>query len=162
MVRCVALRARVRKRVYDQGVAEGTRAGERAADRWIVTAGVMGFTAVALGAFGAHGLESVLEGAVDRAQRLGWWETAARYHLAHALAVGLVAWASDRRPSRALTIGGAALVIGVLVFAGTLYAMALGGPRWLGAITPLGGVSLLVGWAALAASSLGKRTELDR
>ncbi len=123
-------------------------------DRWIATAALLGFSAVALGAFGAHGLRSILGEGADAAERLGWWETAARYHLAHALAVGLVAWASDRRPSRALTVSGVAFVQGVCVFAGTLYAMALGGPRWLGAITPIGGVSLLVGWGALAWSAL--------
>ena len=128
--------------------------GARPADRWIAVAAVMGFTAVALGAFGAHGLEGALAGVTDAAERLEWWETAARYHLVHALAVGLAAWAHERRPSRASTIAAGAFVIGVVVFAGTLYAMALGAPRWLGAITPLGGVSLLVGWGALAVSAL--------
>ena len=128
--------------------------GVRPADRWIAVAAVMGFTAVALGAFGAHGLEGALAGATDAAERLEWWETAARYHLMHALAVGLTAWAHERRPSRASTIAATAFVIGVAIFAGTLYAMALGAPHWLGAITPLGGVSLLVGWAALAVSAL--------
>lgn len=131
-----------------------TEVASRAVDRWLATAALMGFTAVAFGAFGAHGLRSMLGDGADAAERLGWWETGARYHLAHALALGLVAWASERRPSRVLSVSGVAFVFGVVVFAGTLYAMALGAPRWLGAITPIGGVSLLVGWGALAGSAL--------
>ncbi len=96
----------------------------------------------------------MLGDASDAVERIAWWETAARYHLAHALAVGLVAWASERRPSRVLTVSGFALVLGVALFAGTLYAMALGAPRWLGAITPIGGASLLVGWGALCGCSI--------
>ena len=135
----------------------GGRERERSVDRWIAVAGVLGFSGVALGAFGAHGLRSVLSGAADASQRLGWWETAAHYHLAHALAVGLVAWAIDRRPSRLLTASGVAFAFGIVVFAGALYVMALGGPRWLGAITPLGGASLLLGWALLASAALRRR-----
>jgi uncharacterized membrane protein YgdD (TMEM256/DUF423 family) len=129
----------------------------RETDRWIAMAAALGFTAVALGAFGAHGLRSMLGDAGDAFERIGWWETAARYHLAHALALGLVAWANERRPSRALTFSGVAFVVGVVVFAGTLYAMALGAPRWLGAITPIGGASLLVGWGTLFGCSIRKR-----
>jgi uncharacterized membrane protein YgdD (TMEM256/DUF423 family) len=138
-------------------VSDTAEGNERSVDRWVAIAAVLGFTAVALGAFGAHGLRGLLGDGADATERLGWWETGARYHLAHALAVGLVAWARSRRPSRALAISSVAFVIGVVVFAGTLYAMALGGPRWLGAITPIGGVSLLVGWGALFASALARR-----
>jgi uncharacterized membrane protein YgdD (TMEM256/DUF423 family) len=116
----------------------------------IALAGVYGAMAVALGAFGAHGLRSKLEGVEDAAKRLGWWETAAHYHLVHAVALGIVAIVLARETtswSIAATVGFAA---GVALFSGTLYAMALGAPRWLGAVTPLGGLGLIVGWVALA------------
>lgn len=104
----------------------------------------LGALAVALGAFGAHGLQ----GRVD-AQAMEWWHTAAHYQLVHALAVIVAGLVAERR-------GGVAwlppwlLGSGVCVFSGTLYAMALGAPRWLGAITPLGGLSMISGWVVLA------------
>jgi uncharacterized membrane protein YgdD (TMEM256/DUF423 family) len=115
---------------------------------WLTVSGVSGFVAVALGAFGAHGLKARLADVADGAKRLGWWETAAHYHLMHALALGLVAFVVARAP--VARFAGMAFVLGTLLFAGSLYAMALGGPRWLGAVTPLGGLSLLAGWAILA------------
>jgi uncharacterized membrane protein YgdD (TMEM256/DUF423 family) len=114
--------------------------------RWLVLAGAMGFSGVALGAFGAHGLEGVLEGATDGAKRLEWWETAAQYHLIHALAIGL---ASFLARSRARNVAAISFALGIALFAGSLYAMALGAPRVLGAVTPFGGTAFLVGWAAL-------------
>lgn len=110
------------------------------------TASTLGFTAVALGAFGVHGLRERLT-----PEATGWWETATLYALVHAvaaLAVGL-----SGRSGWSAT-GGWAFVAGTLIFAGTLYAMALGAPRWLGAVTPVGGVILLAGWALLAAAAL--------
>lgn len=96
--------------------------------------------AVGLGAFGAHGLKDRLAALPPAA---GWWETATLYLLTHAIAVvALPAEAS--RGARLL------LLVGALVFAGTLYAMALGAPRWLGAVTPLGGTALIAGWLTLA------------
>src|SRR5215207_10081912 len=115
---------------------------------WLTTAGISGFLAVALGAFGAHGLQARLADAVDGAKRLGWWQTAAQYHLLHALAVGVVALVAARAP--VARFAGSAFVLGTLLFSGSLYVMALGGPRWLGAVTPLGGLSLLAGWGILA------------
>lgn len=115
---------------------------------WLTISGVSGFLAVALGAFGAHGLASRLAGAADGTKRLGWWETAAQYHLIHALAFGLVALVASRVP--AARFAGIAFLLGTLFFSGSLYVMALGGPRWLGAVTPLGGLGLLAGWACLA------------
>jgi len=116
--------------------------------RLVVAAGVLGLTAVALGAFGAHGLRGLLDGLPDGAERLSWWQTAAHYHLVHALAVALAAWLGSRGPRRAAAVAGGCFVAGVVIFSGTLYAMALGGPRWLGAITPLGGLSMMAGWIA--------------
>lgn len=114
---------------------------------WLTASGISGFLAVALGAFGAHGLSSKLEGAADGAKRLSWWQTAAHYHLVHALALAVVALVLARAPQA--RFAGVAFTLGTVVFSGSLYAMALGGPRFLGAVTPLGGLAFLVGWAIL-------------
>lgn len=131
-----------------------SRDEDRTTDRLLALAAILGLLAVALGAFGAHGLRSMLVDASDASDRIRWWETAASYHLAHALACGLAAWTHARRASRASIASAVLFTIGVIVFAGTLYAMALGAPRWLGAITPIGGVSLMAGWVALAIAAL--------
>lgn len=115
----------------------------------IVLSGAMGFLGVALGAFGAHGLQRALAGAEDAARRLEWWETAARYHLIHALAIALCAWLATRGPGLGARAGGIAFAIGITVFSGSLYAMTLTNARWLGAVTPLGGLFLLAGWACV-------------
>jgi uncharacterized membrane protein YgdD (TMEM256/DUF423 family) len=115
---------------------------------WLTVSGVSGFLAVALGAFGAHGLQARLDGVVDGAKRLSWWQTAAHYHLMHALALAIVAFLIAKAPQA--RYAGFAFVLGSLLFCGSLYAMALGGPRWLGAVTPLGGLGFLAGWAVLA------------
>lgn len=101
-----------------------------------VIAGLMGATAVALGAFGAHGLKQILQQNPDA---LSWWNTATQYLMIHAVAVGAIK--STR--SAYLWTGGS------LIFSSTLYAMALGGPKWLGAITPIGGTLLITGWLML-------------
>lgn len=101
-----------------------------------VTAAGLGFVAVALGAFGAHGLEGKLD-----ETSLGWWQTATMYGLIHAVAALAIAGQDER-----LRAGGWAFVAGTTIFSGTLYAMALGAPRILGAITPVGGVLYLFGW----------------
>ncbi|MEL7486599.1 MAG: DUF423 domain-containing protein [Pseudomonadota bacterium] len=103
----------------------------------VISAGALGFVCVALGAFGAHGLDGRLS-----AEAAEWWETATFYGLVHAVAA--LAALSARPPMRA---SAAAFVIGAVIFSGTLYAMALGAPRWFGAITPIGGLALLAGWA---------------
>lgn len=110
--------------------------------------GAMGFLAVALGAFGAHGLRAHLSGLPDGSDRLAVWQTAAHYHLAHALALGVLALLAERSPGAA-RFAGIAFVLGILVFSGSLYALALTGVRTLGAVTPLGGLLFLAGWAAL-------------
>jgi uncharacterized membrane protein YgdD (TMEM256/DUF423 family) len=127
---------------------------------FLILAGVNGFLAVALGAFGAHGLKAKLAPLPDAAQRLAWWETAAHYHLMHALALGLAAYLAARAPGTAASTAGFAFVLGIVLFSGSLYAMTLTtGVRALIAATPLGGLCLLVGWIAvvLAAAKLSAR-----
>ena len=121
---------------------------------FLILAALNGLAAVALGAFGAHGLQARLADAADAVKRLDWWRTAAHYHLVHAVVLGLVAVLAERAASQALAVSGWAFLVGMLIFGGSLYAMALGGPRWLGAVTPLGGVGLLIGWGALLAAAL--------
>jgi uncharacterized membrane protein YgdD (TMEM256/DUF423 family) len=103
--------------------------------------GLAGASAVALGAFGAHALRDVLDA---RGSEL--WHTAVSYHFWHALALGLAAFAV---PGRARRTAMALFGVGIVLFSGSLYALALGAPRWVGAITPLGGVAFIVGWIAL-------------
>jgi len=105
----------------------------------LVTAGLLGALAIALGAFGAHGLKARLA-LVPEA--VGWWETATFYLLTHAVAIGAIAGRS-LWPARLWAFGAA-------IFAATLYAMSLGAPRWFGAITPIGGSLLIAGWVVLA------------
>jgi uncharacterized membrane protein YgdD (TMEM256/DUF423 family) len=110
------------------------------ARRAALTAGLMGATAIACGAFGAHGLRELLP-----ATHLAWWKTASDYHILHALF--LLGLASASRPaSRLLRAAFGLTVFGVGVFSGSLYAMALSDLRWLGAITPIGGTSLIAAW----------------
>jgi uncharacterized membrane protein YgdD (TMEM256/DUF423 family) len=101
--------------------------------------------AVALGAFGAHALKLRLS-----PEMLAVYETGVRYQLTHALALLAVAWAITRWPGTAVSASGWLFVAGTVLFSGSLYALSLSGMRWLGAITPLGGVAWLVGWACLA------------
>lgn len=115
---------------------------------WLTAA--LGFTGVALGAFGAHGLKGAVEGLPDGAQRLAWWDLAARYHLVHAVAVGLCAVLAAQVTSRLPVAAAWTLTLGVLLFSGSLYVMALTGVRALGAVTPVGGVAFLAGWTLIA------------
>jgi uncharacterized membrane protein YgdD (TMEM256/DUF423 family) len=102
--------------------------------------------AVILGAFGAHALKDALiaHDSVDT------WETAVRYQMWHALALLLVSIISDKQHIPKAT--GACFTLGALLFSGSLYGLALDGPKWLGPITPLGGLCLIAGWALLAIS----------
>ncbi len=105
---------------------------------------LLGLTGVALGAFGAH----VLEGRLLPAE-LAVFETAARYQMFHALALLAVALLGAQRPTGAVRLAGWAFLSGTVVFSGSLYLLSFTGVRWLGAVTPLGGVAFLVGWVAL-------------
>ena len=112
--------------------------------------GLAALAAVALGAFGAHALKNRLS-----AEMLAVWHTGVEYHIYHALgllAVGLVA---QQLPGSALLKwSGWAMLAGIVLFSGSLYALALSGERWLGAITPVGGVAFLVAWVLLVAAVL--------
>lgn len=121
---------------------------------FLVLSAANGFLAVALGAFGAHGLRARLAEHGDAARRLEWWQTAAHYHLAHALALAVAAYVAAKAPTVAVKIAGGAFAAGILVFCGSLYTMTLTGLRALGAITPIGGLSFLVGWVGVLVAAL--------
>ena len=105
---------------------------------------------VALGAFGAHALKSRLS-----ADMLAVWNTGVQYHLWHALGMILVgASAAGIAESFWSRAAGALLLAGIVLFCASLYALALGAPQWLGAVTPFGGVAFLLGWLAFAAAAL--------
>ena len=116
---------------------------------FVILSGLLGFTAVALGAFGAHGLRSRFQGLPDEIKRLEWWNTAAHYHLTHALALAVAAWLVHRGAGTAASVAGWSFVGGVALFSGSLYLMTITGQTRLGAITPFGGLLFLVGWVAV-------------
>jgi uncharacterized membrane protein YgdD (TMEM256/DUF423 family) len=117
----------------------------KAASTILLLGAAAGALGVAFGAFGAHALRDVLD-----AGALGTWQTAVRFQFWHALALLATALLIARDRSRAATFAAAALAFGIVVFCGSLYALALGAPRALGMLTPLGGIAFLVGWLALA------------
>jgi uncharacterized membrane protein YgdD (TMEM256/DUF423 family) len=112
---------------------------------WGAVGAVLAFVAVLAGAFGAH----ALRGHIDEAL-LAVFETGARYQLVHGLAIVITAIILERHPSRVLSAAALLFTAGSIVFSGSLYALALTGQRWFGAITPFGGLGMLAGWIALA------------
>ncbi len=119
----------------------------------IVLAGVNGMIAVAAGAFGAHGLRAKLT-----PDALAVFETAARYHIYHALALAALAALAGHASSRLFTISAISFQFGIVLFCGSLYAMALSRLewKWLGPITPIGGLMLMIGWVLLAIAGLSR------
>lgn len=115
---------------------------------WIAAGAFLAAVAIAAGAFGAHGLADRLE---PRALEL--WETAARYLIYAAFGLIAVGLAGDRL-GRGAAVAGWALSAGAVIFSGTVAALALGAPRWFGAVTPIGGLLLIAGFLALAWSVL--------
>jgi uncharacterized membrane protein YgdD (TMEM256/DUF423 family) len=109
------------------------------------------FLAVAAGAFGAHALRARLT-----PDLLAIFETGARYQMYHALALLAAAWLADRGAGSQAVWAGGAFVAGTLLFSGSLYALAFTGQRWLGAVTPMGGVAFLAGWALLVWAALAR------
>jgi uncharacterized membrane protein YgdD (TMEM256/DUF423 family) len=112
---------------------------------FFVVGSLSGLIAVAAGAFGAHSLRDRLT-----SDLLAIFETGVRYQMYHALALLLVAWAVNRWPGPLTSAAGWLFVAGTLIFSGSLYALSFSGARWLGAITPLGGIAFLGGWLCLA------------
>jgi len=118
-----------------------------------VLSGILGALGVALGAFGAHGLRPRLDALADGATRRGWWDTAAHYHLVHALAIAVAGYLVSRAGSTAAATSGLCFAAGILLFSGSLYAMTLTGVRTWGAVTPFGGLLFIAGWISLAVSA---------
>ena len=115
-------------------------------DRLFFAAGALSaFIGVALGAFAAHGLKERLD-----ANMLAIFETGVRYQMYHALGLLAVGWACTKWPGAWVNASGWLLIAGTVIFSGSLYVLALTGVRWLGAITPFGGLAFLTGWLCLA------------
>jgi uncharacterized membrane protein YgdD (TMEM256/DUF423 family) len=112
---------------------------------WIRCASVVMFLGVALGAFGAHGLKTILSDPMKAV-----FETGVRYQMIHGLALFVVAWLSSRGTSAVVTAAGVSFLVGILVFSGSLYVLSLTGIKAWGAVTPVGGLAFLVGWFCLA------------
>lgn len=110
----------------------------------VVAAAIAGASAVALGAFGAHALRDALD-----EPALATWRTAVDYQFWHALALLATGFFARGRSPSALRFAAAAFALGIVLFSGSLYALALGGPRALGVVTPFGGVAFIAGWLAL-------------
>ena len=116
---------------------------------WFAVGAIAGAVGVTLGAFGAHALKSrVTEDLITV------FEIGVRYQMYHALALFAVAWAAGRWPGSWINASGWLFTLGILVFSGSLYLMTLSGARWLGAITPVGGLCFILGWIALAMTAL--------
>ncbi len=118
--------------------------------RVLAAGAVVGLLGVAAGAFGAH----ALRGTVPE-RDLEIWQTAAHYQQLHAAVLVGVAALGRGALTKSLRVAAVAFLVGILIFAGTLYAIVLGGPRVLGAVTPIGGLCLMAGWAALVVHGLG-------
>jgi len=134
---------------------------------FLLLGSALGLVAVGLGAYGAHGLSEKLAklypGDSALAQRLHQnWETAARYQMYHALALLAVAWVVSYAPGRLSSAAGWLFFSGTLLFSGSLYVITLTGAKWLGAaVTPLGGLILMAGWACLFLAALRARGKDD-
>ena len=126
---------------------------------WIVVAALGGAVAVIAGAFSAHGLDGVAS-----AKAIGWLQTGSSYQALHALAM-LAVVALSRTASIHGRLALAAqwfFLAGIILFPGALYGLALDGPRWLGAVAPLGGLAFIAGWLSLALAALIKEKQVDR
>ncbi len=106
---------------------------------------------VAFGAFGAHGLRSILT-----PETLETFEIAVRYQMYHSLGLLAAAWAASEWQSPLTTVSGWCFFAGILIFSGSLYILSLTGIRWLGAITPIGGLAFIVGWGCLTVAAISR------
>jgi uncharacterized membrane protein YgdD (TMEM256/DUF423 family) len=116
-----------------------------ASQRFLMIGAILGGSGVAAGAFGAHALKEILD-----APMLQVFETATRYVMYHAFGLCIVSWAIDRYPEQGLEKTGWLFLLGILLFSGSLYVVSLAGIRWMGAVTPLGGLAFMMGWLLLA------------
>lgn len=121
---------------------------------FFVVGSLFALMGVAAGAFGAH----VLEGRLTP-ESLTVFETGVRYQMYHAFGLFAVAWAAGRWPGRTAALAGWLFIAGILIFSGSLYGLAFGAPRILGAVAPVGGLAFLSGWAVLAAGAVAERNE---
>jgi uncharacterized membrane protein YgdD (TMEM256/DUF423 family) len=132
------------------------------ARRWIAIGGALGALGVAFGAFGAHGLSDFLSArgyaGDDLSRRLDIFNTAIQYQMVHSLALVITGLALVDRPSNWWRIAGWAFLVGIILFSGLLKVLAFAGPqwKWLGAVVPIGGVSLIAAWIALAVGAFRK------
>lgn len=132
------------------------RAGDRTGWTLVAMAAVAGALAVALGAFGAHGLEGTVS-----PERLVTWRTGAAYHLTHAVAASLAGVVVAFRPSYAARWAARLFLVGILLFSGSLYALVLLDLPVLGAVAPLGGVAFIAGWVALGVAAWQQRARIE-
>ncbi len=116
---------------------------------WFAAGAGLAGLGVLLGAFGAHGLRERIT-----PDLLAVYDTGIRYHLIHALGLLAVSWAAERWSNAWVGAAGWLFVAGIVVFSGSLYLLAVTGARWLGAVTPIGGLCFLIGWAALTVGVL--------
>lgn len=120
--------------------------------KWVAVAAMLGLMAVAAGAFGAHLLKDKLI-----AKDLTAFETAARYQMYHALALIATAWIIVHHPTRTANLAAWLFLIGVIFFSGSIYGLVFFKWRWLGPVTPLGGLLLMLGWLMLIIAALSKK-----
>ena len=120
----------------------------------LILAAILGGVGIVIGAFGAHSLPRILKDLpeADLLQRKEWLETGARYHMYHAIAMLVIAFASEKGGSFASAA--IAWLIGILLFSGCLYVMSVTGIRILGAVVPLGGLAFIVGWVLMLLGAL--------
>ncbi|MEC8566731.1 MAG: DUF423 domain-containing protein [Pseudomonadota bacterium] len=115
---------------------------------WLIVAAINLALAVMFGAFGAHAVKARVS-----VEQLGWWQTATDYFFWHALGLLIIGVLARVQPEIKLNSSAVALQIGIIIFCGSLYLMALGSPRWFGAITPIGGLAFIIGWILLAVAA---------
>lgn len=126
-----------------------------AAKGWIVVAALSAAFSIAIGAFAAHGIDvSTPAGAKARE----WLQTGSQYEMIHALAILGVAALSAKLNGKLAVVAQVLFLVGSVLFSGALYGLALGGPRWLGAVAPVGGTAFILGWLCLAAAALIRTT----
>lgn len=127
--------------------------GNAGAKGWIVVAALSAATAIAVGAFAAHGLDLSTE--AGRKAR-DWLQTGSQYEMIHALAILAVASLSGRLNGKLAVTAQVLFFLGSILFPGALYSLAFSGPRWFGAVAPIGGLAFIAGWIALALAALMK------